>query len=357
MKRFLCFLVSLCFLYTGAIAECGTKEEAISILQCNIPYRHTVSDKTMEAWEKGDADAVFFMDVTEDERKNGINRWSAAVQMFQKMYFPEDPLYSETLEGRYMRDRFLAEANMIPHIFHIMPAPDETEHDEAWSMALDEVKTKYNLHFDGLTRNMSVDTHYFTPTGDLEDAFWLFHVTMENGDKYTIRVKSGEVAVCQRLEQEEQLFYMYNDLCSKKGAFFQWPLEEKAAFAEQLPDLILNAYMEGQDLGRCGDLLAIAGQGFCLPDENTIEQHQALENAVMAVGDKFHLPDGWENDAEIAFSCFRQEDKTVWRVIFWRTGNPELPGAVVDMDAETGVPFRVEKYEGHPESIPYTERL
>lgn len=357
MKRFLCFLVSLCFLFTGAMAECGTKEEAISILQCNKPYIHTVADETMKAWEKGDADAASFMDMTEDERKNGINKWSAAVQMFQKLYFPDDPLYCETMEGRYMRDRFMAEANMIPHIFHIMPPSDETERVEAWNLAMDGMKTKYNLNFAGLMRNMKVDTHYFTPTGDLKDAFWLFQVKIENGDKYAIQVRNGEVPVCQRLEKEEKLFFIYDDLCSEKGAFFQWPLEDKAAFAEQLPDLIMNAYIEGQDLGRCGDLLAIARQGFCLPDENAIGQHQALENALMAVGDKFLLQDGWAEEAEIAFSCFKQEDKTIWRVIFWKTGNPELPGAVVDMDAETGVPFRVERYDGTPESIPYVERL
>lgn len=357
MKRFLCFLVSLCFLCAGAMAECGTKEVAIDILQCNRPYRHTVSEKTMEAWETGNADAVSFMDVTGEERKTGINKWSAAVQMFQKLYFPDDPFFSETLEGRCIRDAFMTEANLIPHSYHVMPGLDEIAHDEAWNLALDAMKTKYNLSFDGLMRNMMVDTHYFSPTGEWKDAFWLFQVKLENGDIYAVQVRNGEVALCQRLEQEEKLFSMYDELCSEKGAFFQWSLEDKVAFAEQLPDLVMNAYIEGQDLGRCGDLLAIAGQGFCLPDATAIEQHQALEHAVKAAGDKFHLQDDWGKEAEIAFSCFRQEDKTVWRVIFWKTGNPELPGAVVDMEAETGVPFRVERYDGTPESIPYTERL
>ena len=129
------------------------------------------------------------------------------------------------------------------------------------------------------------------------------------------------------------------------------------AFAEQLPDLIMNAYIEGQDLDCCGDLFAIARQGFCLPDENSIDQHQALEYAIIAVKENFHLQVDWAKNAKISYSCFRQDGKTVWRVIFWKTGIQELPGAVVDMDAETGVPFRVERYDGTPESIPYVERL
>lgn len=357
MKRAILLGVAICTMFLNAMAENESKEEALKILQNNVPYCHTVSTKTMEAWEAGDENAIAFMDMTEETKKAGINKMDAAVQMFQKLYFPGDPFYRETLEGRYMQERFMAEGKLIPHIYHVMPAPDEIERNEAGERALDAMKTKYNLFFAGLTRNMRMDTHYFTPTGNLKDAFWLFHVTLENGDKYAIQVKSGEVTVCQRLEQEEKLFSMYDDLCSEKGAFFQWSLEEKAEYAKQLPDMIMNAYIEGQDLRRCADLIAIARQGFCMPDEKNIDQNSALENAVMAAADRFYLQDGWAEQAEIAYSYFQQENKAVWRVIFWKTGQTELPGVVVDMDAQTGAPFRVERYDATPESIPYAERL
>lgn len=351
----LCLMIAAMFITTAVHA--GNREDALEILQCNEPYMHTVSSKTMEAWEAEDEQAVEYMDRTNDANKRGINKYSAAVQMFQKLYFPDDPSFSDTVEGRYMRDVFMTEGKLIPRIFHVMPVPGEIKSDEALSLALNEMRKKYNLNYADWTRNMKVDTHYFTPTGELKDAFWLFHAKLENGDQYAMRVTNGQVMVCQRLEHEEALYEAYTILCDEKGAFFKWSLEDKVNYAKQLPDAILEAYMEGQDLSRCGDLLAIARQGFSLPSKDVMSQADALEKAKQAVENSFSPAEGWDQKANINYSLYRKEDSFIWRVIFWKTGQKELPGAVVDMDAKTGVPFRVEKYDGTPESIPYVERL
>lgn len=357
MKRFVFILLSLCFLCGGALAECGTREEALAILECNVPYRHTVSPKAMEAWERGNADAVIHMDVTAEERKTGIHKWAAAVQMFQKLYCPENPVFMDSVDGRYLLDAFMVDGGLMPHVYHVLPEEDEISRDAAWEKAEDALREQFGLSFAGTFRNIWVDTHYFTPTGAKADAFWLFHVELENRAKYSIRVQGGEVTLCRRLEQEEALFESYTKLCDEKGAFFTWTPDEKWEYASQLPEAILSAYMEGQDLDRCGDLLAIAGQGFSLPANGVMARAEALEKANQAVKEKFGLNGGWADQAEIGYSLFRQGDVFIWRVIFWKTGRNEMPGAVVDMNAITGEAFRVERYDGTPESIPYRERL
>lgn len=357
MKRFLCLFVSFCFLYAGAMAEGGTREEAIAILRNTRPYSHTVPKKAMEAWEKNQTDAVSFMDMTEEDRKDGINKWSAAVQMFQKLYCPENPFFMDSVDGRYLLDTFMADGGLLPHVYHVLPAGDEISRDAAWHLAKEALRKQFGLSFAGTFRNILIETHYFTPTGEKQDAFWLFHVTLENRARYTIGVKQGEVTVCMQMEQEKALFEAYTKLCDERGAFFTWTLDEKWEYASQLPEAILTAYMEGQDLSKCGDLLAIARQGFSLPANGVMARGEALEKAKQAVVEKYGVEAGWADQAEISYSLYRQEDAFFWRVIFWKTGNPEVPGAVVDMDAQNGIPFRVERYDGTPGSIPYAERL
>ena len=357
MKRFVCILFSLCLLCGGAMAEGGTREEALAILQCNVPYRHTVALKAMEAWEQGEADAVTYMDVTAEERKNGINKWSAAVQMFQKLYCPDNPFFMDSVDGRYLLDAFMVDGGLMPHVYHVLPDGDEISRDAAWQLAEEALRTQFALSFAGTFRNIFVETHYFTPTGAKQDAFWLFHVMLENRAKYTIRVQGGEVTLCQRLEKEEALFEAYTKLCDERGAFFTWTLDEKWEYASGLPEAILAAYVEGQDLGRCGDLLAIARQGFSLPINGAMARADALEKARQAVVERFNVEDGWAAQAEVSYSLYRQGDAFFWRVIFIKTGLKELPGAVVDMNGTDGQWIRVEKYDGTPESVPYVERL
>lgn len=357
MRMTVSFVLIVSSLLFTAMAHAGTRNVALEMLQCNWPYKHTVSPKAMQAWEEGDEKVFAYMDITKAANKRGINKYAAAVQMFQKLYCPDDPMFMDTVEGRHLLDEFLMEGKLIPRIYHVIPSKDEMDREEAWNMALNEIKTEYNLNFAGLMRNMAVDIHYFSPTGKEKDAFWLFHARLENGDKYAIRVKDGQVDDCLRLEKEEALFEAYVKRCDEKGAFFTWPPEDKANYAKQLPDAILSAYMEGQDLSRCGDLLVIARQGFTLPANGVMGQAEALEKAKQAVESAFAPPDGWDHDATIYYSLYKLEDRMIWRVIFWKTGFQELPGAVVDMDSQTGRAFRAERYEGTPESIPYAERL
>ena len=338
-------------------AERSAYEEAIELLHCDAPYMHTVSYEAMRAWEEEAKDTALLMNVTEKDKRTGIAKWDAAIQMFQQLYDPDNEEYMNSAEGKHQLDEFLLEGNMIPHVYHVIPEKNELPEDDARKHALNAICEKYNIHFGGLLRNIQVDTHYFTPTGMNKDAMWLFHVTLENGDRYYVNVHNGQVTECERLDNWESLFESYDTLCSEKGAFFTWSIEEKAAYAAELPQRILSAYMEGQDMDKCADLLAIAGQGFCLPGDTDMTQKDALDKAMQAAEEKYGMPSGWADEAEVYYSFFRTEDGSVWRVIFWKTGVGELPGAVVDMDAKSGEPFRVERYDGTPTSIPYRERL
>lgn len=357
MKRLLCLFICLSCYYSIAMAECGTREDALVLLQCNSPYKHTISYQAMDAWENGTADAVKLMDVTREERKVGVNKWSAAVQMFQKLYCPDHPFFMDTVDGRYLLDVFMMEGGLLPHVYHLLPNAEEISRDTAWHLAEEALRMQFQLAFEGTFRNVWVDTHYFSPTGEKQDAFWLFHVKMENGTKYAVQVRAGEVSVCHRLEEEEALFEAYTKLCDEKGAFYTWTPDDKWHYASRLPEEILAAYIEGQDLSCCADLLAIARQGFALPTDDVPAYAEMLEKAEEAVEKALCLPEDWAAKAVIQDSFFCTEERLTWRVIFIKTGMKECPGAVVEMDAFTGEVFRLERYDGTPESIPYVERL
>lgn len=341
---------------TAAAAE-GFRETAMAVLRSETPYRHTVPMEAALMLEEGKTPTAESLDVIHQSKKGGRTKWAVAVHLFQAQHCPENPSFMETVDGRHLLDAFLAQAHLIPHVYHILPEEGEISQDAAWQLAEETLRSRFGLYFAGMLRNIFVQPHYFSPTGERQDAFWLFHVTMESGETYSIRVKEGKAIQCLKAEQPEALFYAYTKLCDEKGAFFTWTPEEKAAYAARLPEAILSAYLEGQDLSRCKDLLAIAGQGFCLPGKDVMSRTEAQEKALFAVEEAFALKAGWAARAETYYSFFRQEDRLVWRVIFWKTGEKELPGAVVDMDAETGDVFRVEHYDATPDSIPYAERL
>lgn len=261
-----------------------------------------------------------------------------------------------SIAERHAFDRLMVDIGQLSCCFNLLPGENEISGQAALSLASAAVMERFGAPSvqEGMTAVFYSRLDQQEPKGS-----WRFAFDVEGGTRYTVYVHDGRVTHCAQAPAVSELDAAYEALCEEKGAFFTWPLEDKVNYAASLPQKLTIARASGEEPRNAKDLNAIAQQGFCLPDAGAIRQEEAYRLAAEAVTEQYGLSDTWNQDGETYASYFRGKRKgDVWRVIFWKTGNPAFPGGVVELDAQTGEILRVEMSGTTPgTAIPYIERL
>lgn len=89
------------------------------------------------------------------------------------------------------------------------------------------------------------------------------------------------------------------------------------SYADSLRSKLDNAKGGGSLFPSRAELATISAYGFCLPNNTMLSQNEAFDLAVAITKETYGLPDAWQEQAEIYYSFFYQENQRyVWRVIF-----------------------------------------
>jgi len=251
-------------------------------------------------------------------------------------------------------DQAMVELGELEYCFNLIPGENEISEDEAGRLAMAHIEAYYEQ-----PEEATITLNYMAQEENHQAGQWALGIETKN-TSYSVYITSGKVTSCrthERLDGGLEAYYV--SLWSERGDFASWTLEEKVAFAEELPELLAQAEENEEVVHSDLELHVIASYGFCMPTDDAIPQEDAYEIALKATAEKFGVAEENLQAGEDHYSFFvNEENGAVWRVIFWMVNDENYHSGVVDLNAETGEVLRVEKNGSTAaEQIPYADQF
>ena len=273
---------------------------------------------------------------------------------------PLGSFYGWGVLDKHRFDALMVSLGQLDQCVNLLPENGEWTEPEALDIAVMAITERFGVAADAL-EGYTVNP-FFTASSGIPQPRWQFGFDAPDGTDYSYTVvlaASGVILSCERFmpKPPEAADAYYNQLVDANGAFFTWPIAEKAAFADRLPELFTQQQIQESQLG--SELQAILSTGFCLPPPDAIPFADALALAKTAVDTMYRPASNWADGIKVYSSFYKTKSGTsVWRVIFWEGADEAYASGIVELDALTGDILTVKKNGNTADTfIPYVDRL